>query len=278
MHAADRHQMRDAAAVEQQPVLARDAGLIADGQGDHHWRIAMFPQGRAQTLPHAVARPLYRDARRRPGLVRQQPGLSAHRSHGPYPLREQAPFHIRPRWIQQAVRTPQHQRHAPDLAGLDFGNQRLRAGRRLPRDLNARGNAGWRGLIQFGQKALAALVAIRQAGHAQRQARHGVLMLIRQRIVQPGLGLQTGVQRTRTHAQHQGGKLARRTRPRAQAGNQPKQASPCQPPCGACAGQPRGHLDQSRASHERDAENSASDSDLPKPGSVGACIAARAWE
>ncbi|MCY1529659.1 hypothetical protein D9M68_648180 [compost metagenome] len=181
--------MRDAAAVEQPPILARHARLVADGQRDQHRRVAVLAQGRAQTLPDMVARAFDRHARRCPRPVGQQPGLPPHRSHRAHASREVAALRIRAGGVQQPVRTPQHQRHPPDLPGHQHRHPALRARRHLPGDLEPGRDARPGGFVQFSHEALPARVAIRQFGDAQHKPGYGIVVLVRQRIVQPPLRL-----------------------------------------------------------------------------------------
>ncbi|MNX75374.1 hypothetical protein D3C86_1068420 [compost metagenome] len=153
--------MRNAAAVEDAPIIACHPRLIPNRQRNQHRRITMAPQGHAHAHAHMVPRPFNGYARRRPRPVVQQLRPPTHRAHRPQATREHARFRIRARRVQHAMRTTQDKRHPPDLAGQQRGHGCGGTGWCLPGDLDARRDARARGLGLFCDEAMVPVVAIR---------------------------------------------------------------------------------------------------------------------
>ncbi len=166
----------------------------------------MFAQRRAHAFAHVVPRAFDRDAGRRPWPVVQQHRLSAHGACRANAAGKHAPLRIRPGGVQQAVRSAQHQSHAPYLTRQYLRHGLVGAGPRLPRDLDVRGNTGTRGRIQLRQETQPVRIAIGQPHHTHHQSRDLILVLVGQRVVQAVLGLQGRVAKTGAGSQRQGGK------------------------------------------------------------------------
>ena len=118
VHAADGHQMRDAAAVEQPPILACDpAGRRSPRRSGPARSDAV--QRPAHARANAVTRSITTPGP--PRAVGQELRLAAHRAGGPQAHREHPAFRIRQARVAQSRRAAQHQRHAPDLPGASAG-------------------------------------------------------------------------------------------------------------------------------------------------------------
>ncbi|CUI42074.1 Uncharacterised protein [Achromobacter xylosoxidans] len=276
MHAADRHQVSDTAAIENAPVLARHPRLVADCQRDQHRRVAVP----AQRAPHAFANlmtgPFDGDPGRGPGLVIEQARLAAHRAGGPQAAREEPRLAIGRLGIERRMRPAQHQRHAPHLSRHHLRQRRRRGPRpflparlrRQPRDQDAPGNAGQARPRLLGREAHPARIGVGQFGHAQHQSRHRVLVFVGKRVIQAPLRPHRGIERPgqqprRQNRQHAPGALAPTAgHPRQQqAGRARNQAQ-------RRARQHRQALHRPGARHHGQAEYAPFDIRLPRNGSA----------
>ncbi|CAB3879897.1 hypothetical protein LMG1864_03226 [Achromobacter ruhlandii] len=270
MHAADRHQMGDAGAIENDPVFARHARLVADRQGDQHRRVTVAIQRAPHALAHPVACPFDGNAGRRPWPVVQQTGLPAHRAGGPQAAREQARLAIRGIRVERRVRPAQHQRHAPYLPGNHARRARRpprgqavrparpparrRALGGQPRDQNASGNSRLRRLHLLGGEAHPARVVVGQFHDAQRQPRHGILVHVGQRVIQAPLRLPRGIERADQQAQQQGRHHPGQAPRPAARGQRHQRAGRARPYVEPHARQDRQALHRPRACHHGQAE------------------------
>ena len=168
---ADAHQMGDASAAKQIPVVTVDRRLVAHRQRSEHAGGSRVAHLGLNRIAHVLAPALHRVGR---GAL-DQPGRRriAHRSARAHALLERLQLQIEAVRVQQSVWPTQPRRELPALAGtqftLQYGGCGIALKALVPPQMDARrqrhGTAVKHRLLDIKAKALAVGTALRQAGH-----------------------------------------------------------------------------------------------------------------
>ncbi len=169
------HQVRDAGAVEELPLLVRDGTLVADRERGKDSGGRRRAERCKETVAHDFSRLL--DAIHRTVSLSELalPAAVAHVTGRTYAALEQPRLVVEPVRIDETVRPPQAQRQEPALARMDrareHGRRLFPRARPVPGDQQpARQLLAARRRLDVELEAQRALAARRQAGH---DAHHG---------------------------------------------------------------------------------------------------------
>ena len=211
MGAADRNEVRNPRAPEDAPVFGKDTILVANCQGDHHCAVTACTERLAHARTHDMpgAGDECVGAGGRPIL--KQDGLAAHLANRAHVAREHPAFVVERSRVRGAVRAPQYQRGAPNLAGQDLGQLLPGSGKaricrcaplhgRRPVHENALGHAGNRARDHMRLEAPRAIAIRAQARDAKRHPGDFVLKRRIEPVGETRLRKPCGVGRSRKGA------------------------------------------------------------------------------